>query len=114
MTVSKCYQFLSYSGKTKLYPREVHGKRLLMYVNKYHTWNTWKLVHSASGTKHAVSLVSMHKGKPSYYAYSTGSKGSWTSLKTKNKVATSFYVIKGMAGKGVSFMPVKKRGYLLT
>ena len=73
--------------------------------------NVWKIVPGLDGTKNSISF----KDKTNRYGlmlYSTDrARFYWN--KYLNKKNSTFYVLKGLMGRGVSFMPVHKRGYFL-
>jgi len=73
--------------------------------------NIWKIVPGIDGTKNSISF----KDKTSRYGLMLYSKDRarfyWN--KYLNKKNSTFYVTKGLMGRGVSFMPVHKRGYFL-
>jgi len=71
----------------------------------------WKIVPGIDGTRNSITLKDP-KSKYGLMAYGKN-KARFYWNKYLNKKAATFYVTKGLMGRGVSFMPVSKRGYFM-
>ena len=107
MRVGGCYKLRAFQ----------HTKDYLSNVGTYafnsETSKTkvWKIVPGIDGTRNSITL----KDPKSKYGLMTYGKNKarfyWN--KYLNKKAATFYVTKGLMNRGVSFMPVSKKGYFL-
>jgi len=73
--------------------------------------NTWKIIAGIDGTRNTITF----KDKTNKYGLMLYSKDRvrfyWN--KYLNKKNSTFYVTRGLMGKGVSFMPAHKKGFFM-
>merc|ERR1711990_603366 len=107
MRVGGCYKLRAFA-KTKDYFSNVGT---FAYNSPSSRLNVWRIMKGIDGTKNSVTF----KDRTNRYGlmlYSTDrARFYWN--KYLNKKNSVFYVIKGLMGRGVSFMPVHKKGYFM-
>jgi hypothetical protein len=107
MRVGGCYKLRAYAH-TKDYFSNVGT---FAYNSPSSKLNVWRITKGIDGTKNSVTF----KDRTNRYGlmlYSTDrARFYWN--KYLNKKNSVFYVIKGLMGRGVSFMPVHKKGYFM-
>jgi hypothetical protein len=105
MVMGMCYKFQAYEH-SKDY---LKIKGIRAYNSPHSGDNVFKVVKGISGHTNSVSLIYKNKA-----ALGMHGNGVWAkSLHSANKHYQSFYVTKGMAGKGVSFMSTKWKGWFI-
>jgi hypothetical protein len=70
-----------------------------------------QVVAGKTGKKNTMSFTK--HGKMYYYDGKHTHYAKWDKIPKKYRASTAYYVIKGLAGKGISFMPAIKRGRFL-
>ena len=107
MRVGGCYKFRAFSHSRDYFS----NVGTFAYNSPSSRINVWRIVKGIDGTRNTITF----KDRTNRYGlmlYSTDrARFYWN--KYMNKKNSVFYVIKGLAGRGVSFMPVHKRGYFL-
>merc|ERR1719473_338645 len=106
-----------HSRKTLVLGGVEMGKCYYFASHKY--WNlkkikaSWgaKVVAGMTGKKNTMTFTK--HGKIYYYDGKHTRYAAWSKIPKKYRPSTAYYVIKGLAGKGISFMPAIKRGYFL-
>jgi hypothetical protein len=107
MRVGGCYKFRAYS----------HSKNYFSNVGTYaknsasSRLNTWKIVAGIDGTRNSITFKDRTNRYGLMLYSSKRTRFFWN--KYLHKKNSTFYVLKGLMGRGVSFMPAHKRGYFL-
>ena len=80
------------------------------YTSRYSRRNVWRIVKGIDGTRNSITL----KDRRNRYGMMTsGYRARFYWNKDLKKTRSAFYVMKGLAGRGISLMPTRKYGYFL-
>jgi len=105
--MGKCYKFRSYY-RNRGYLSNV---KTWAFNSKSSKTNIWRIDGGIDGTKNSITL----RDRTNRYGLMLYGKDRarfyWNRYLKKNKA--SFYVVNGLAGKGISLMPTEKKNYFL-
>jgi len=80
------------------------------YTSKYSRRNVWRIDKGIDGTRNSITL----RDRSNRYGMSTSGYGArFYYNKDLKKTRSAFFVMKGLAGRGISLMPTRKYRYFL-